>query len=261
MTIWQAALATSAATSCFDPVTIGSGVYMDGGREASNPVHLVEVEAQNIWCPSTGDLKSRVKCLVSLGAGHLGVNSMREKSFGSLSKALMAIVMETECTAENFVSTCEGEYLKRYFRFNVERGLEAVGLAEYKKPGVVESATEAYVNSLEQKFKVDNCVKNLYENQSRLVENFSSVTQFEVKLLQEGKRMILTPYQSSANLAQRYAIGKYPTFEIVVSLVVRLSFVDLGKCLAQEPTTNELLQSPGLGALARHRLPLNIAID
>lgn len=261
ITIWQAALATFAATSCFDPVNIGSRVYMDGGREANNPVHLVEVEARKIWCPNTGDLKPRAKCLVSLGTGHLGVNSMREKSFGPLSKTLMVIMMETEYTAERFVSTWEGGYLKRYFRFNVEQGLEEVGLAEYKKPGIVVAATEAYINSPEQKFKLDVCVKNLCKNLSRLVEDFSSVAQFEVKFLQEGKELILKPYQSSTDLAQRHTIGKYPTFEIVVSLVVRLSFINLGNCSAQEPTANESLQSPGLEALAKHRSSSNIAID
>jgi len=220
MTIWQASLATSAANSCFDPITIGSRVYMDGGREANNPVRLVEVEARKIWCPSTGDLKERVKCLVSLGSGYLGVNSMQEKSLGPLSKSLIATVMETEYTAERFVSTWEGECLKRYFRFNVEQGLEEVGLAEYKKLGVVEAATETYMNSLEQKVKVDDCVKNLHENLSRLVK---------VEFLQEGKRLILKSHQNSAYLTQRHTTGRYPTFEIVVSSVVRLSFVNLGK--------------------------------
>jgi hypothetical protein len=203
MTIWQAALATSAATSCFDPVTIGTCIYMDGGREANNSANLVDVEAQKIWCPNTGGLKPHVKCLVSLGAGHLGVNSTQEKRYGPLSKTLMAIVMETECFAERFVSAWEGECLTRYFRFNVEKNLEEVGLAEHKKPGVVEAATEAYVNSLEQKFKVDECVKNLLENRSRLVEDVSTTAQCEVKLLQEGKKLILKSHQSFTDLANR----------------------------------------------------------
>lgn len=60
-TICQAALATSAATTFFDSVSIGDRTFTDGGLGANNPVDEVEGEASNIWCPETGDLKPLVK--------------------------------------------------------------------------------------------------------------------------------------------------------------------------------------------------------
>ena len=50
-TICEAALATSAATTFFDPVKIGARKYVDGALGANNPVDEVEGEASNIWCP------------------------------------------------------------------------------------------------------------------------------------------------------------------------------------------------------------------
>ena len=44
-TICQAALATSAATTFFDPVSIGARTFADGVLGANNPVDEVEGEA------------------------------------------------------------------------------------------------------------------------------------------------------------------------------------------------------------------------
>lgn len=45
-TIYQAALATSAATIFFDPVSIGDRSFADGGLGANNPVDEVEGKRQ-----------------------------------------------------------------------------------------------------------------------------------------------------------------------------------------------------------------------
>ena len=63
-TICQAALATSAATTFFEPVSIGNRTFADGGLGANNPVDEVEGEAANIWCSESGDLKPLVKCFI-----------------------------------------------------------------------------------------------------------------------------------------------------------------------------------------------------
>lgn len=47
-TICQAALATSAATTFFEPVAIGNRSFADGGLGANNPVDEVEGEAANV---------------------------------------------------------------------------------------------------------------------------------------------------------------------------------------------------------------------
>ena len=47
-TICQAVLATSVATSFFEPVYIGARKFVDGALKANNPVIKVEGEALNI---------------------------------------------------------------------------------------------------------------------------------------------------------------------------------------------------------------------
>ncbi|PYH40041.1 phospholipase, patatin family protein, partial [Aspergillus saccharolyticus JOP 1030-1] len=112
-TICQTARATSAATTFFDPVSIGARRFADGALGANNPVEEVEREASDIWCRETGDLKP------------LHYNS------------------------------------KRYFRFNVEQGLQEVGLAEYQNQGLIEAATQGYLDHQTVDFRVRDCIENL----------------------------------------------------------------------------------------------------
>jgi len=130
-TICEAALATSAATSFFEPVHIGARKYVDGALGANNPVDEVEGEASNLWCPETGDLKPLVKCFVSIGTGNPGKKAIESNVLKFLSKTLVAIATETEKTAERFVARWRQHYDEsRYFRFNVHQGLQEVGLEE-----------------------------------------------------------------------------------------------------------------------------------
>jgi hypothetical protein len=50
---------------------------------------------------------------------------------------------------------------QRYFRFNVEQGLQGIGLEEFAKKPVIEAATQAYMTSPQQKMVVAICAKNL----------------------------------------------------------------------------------------------------
>jgi predicted acylesterase/phospholipase RssA len=65
--IWQAARATSAAPTFFEPMRIehsGVGIgYVDGGLGSNNPSELARDEAERIWNQITSC------CLVSIGTG------------------------------------------------------------------------------------------------------------------------------------------------------------------------------------------------
>ncbi|KAF2192161.1 kinase subdomain-containing protein, partial [Zopfia rhizophila CBS 207.26] len=175
-TICEAALATSAATGFFDPVSIGARQFVDGAFGANNPVDEVEGEAANIWCSETGDLKPLVKCFVSIGTGNPGKKAIEDNMFKFLSKSLVGIVTETEDTERKFVARWAKHFdQKRYFRFNVDQGLQDVGLAEYKEQGRVEAATDEYLRHQTQKFRVRDCVQNLQRKQTRTDVNFAAV--------------------------------------------------------------------------------------
>ncbi|KAH7111138.1 acyl transferase/acyl hydrolase/lysophospholipase [Dendryphion nanum] len=162
MTICDAALATSAASSFFDPVSIGARVFVDGALGANNPVDEVEGEASNIWCPQTGDLKPLVKCFISIGTGNPGTRAIKDSMLGFLSETLVRITTETEYTGRKFIARWRRHYDEnRLFRFNVDQGLQGVDLAEYKEEGTIEAATGQYLEYQEQRFRMRDCVRNL----------------------------------------------------------------------------------------------------
>ena len=173
-TICQAALATSAATGFFDPVSIGARQFVDGALGANNPVDEVEGEAANIWSSGIGDLKPLVKCFVSIGTGHPGKKALEDGMLGFLSKSLVGIATETEETERKFVARW-AKHLdeKRFFRFNVDQGLQDVGLAEHKEQGRMEAVTDEYLRHQAQKFRVRDCVLNLEQKQSVYIEDFA----------------------------------------------------------------------------------------
>lgn len=173
-TICEAALATSAATGFFAPVSITGRTFVDGALGANNPVDQVEEEAADIWCSTTGDLKPLVKCFISIGTGNPGKKALEDNIFKFLSKTLVQITTETEETAKRFIGRWRQHYdAKRYFRFNVEQGLQGVGLAEYREEGTIMAATDQYLDDQTRVSQVRNCVENLEQKQSVYILDFS----------------------------------------------------------------------------------------
>lgn len=173
-TICQAAHATSATTTFFDPMSIGNRTFADGGLGANNPVDEVEGEAANIWCSETGDLKPLVKCFISIGTGNPGNEAFKNSMIKFLSETVVRIATETEATEKKFIARWAKHFdEKRYFRFNVEQGLQNVGLEEYRKRGTVEAASEGYLTHVTQKFRVRDCIQNLRLKQSVYIQDFS----------------------------------------------------------------------------------------
>ncbi|KAG9514048.1 phospholipase, patatin family protein, partial [Aureobasidium melanogenum] len=145
--ICQATLATSAATTFFDPVSIGDRRFADGGFGASNLMDELEGETANIWCPKTGYLKPLVECFISIGTGNPGKKAFEDSLLGFPTKTTISIATETEHTDKNFIGR-RAKYFdqKRYFRFNVEQGLQDVGLEEHKKKRAIEAASYRYLS-------------------------------------------------------------------------------------------------------------------
>ncbi|KAI9652559.1 MAG: hypothetical protein M1821_008366 [Bathelium mastoideum] len=150
-TICEAALATSAATGFFDPVCIGERKFEDGGLLANNPAEEVEEEAANIWCSDSREVMPLVKCFVSVGTGNPGKKAIEDNMLKFLSKTLVDLATETERTEKRMIARWARLFTeKRYFRLNVEQGLQDIGLAEYKEQGRIEAATEEYLDHMQQ---------------------------------------------------------------------------------------------------------------
>ncbi|KAF4632611.1 hypothetical protein G7Y89_g5515 [Cudoniella acicularis] len=119
--IWEAPRATSAAATFFDAIKIGNQTYIDGATGHNNPIDA---------------------CIVKIGEG-----MPKLKNFGeNLEEALKDIATETETTQERFYKEFERRGLAdHYFRFNVQHGLDDVGLQEHLKVDVIEAAMERYL--------------------------------------------------------------------------------------------------------------------
>ena len=145
--IWEAARATSAASSFFDPIKIGpyNEEFVDGATGANNPVQELWNEAKFVWLDR--QIESSIQCLVSIGTGIPSLNP-----FGSnlkeIAGTLVKIATETESTAETFHrGHSELDDGNRYFRFNVTRGLEEIGLEDTSQKNLIMAATSRYVES------------------------------------------------------------------------------------------------------------------
>lgn len=155
-------------------MTIGVRKYVDGALGSNNPVRQVWKEAQSLWCRYDGQLELLVKCIVSVGTGNPGVSAIENSAWGFLSKTLKDIATDTERIAEDFAAHNRGLlYKKRYFRYNVEQGLQAIVLEEYQKQADIETVTQTYLASQALKFNVMECARNLGTKQCVLADNFS----------------------------------------------------------------------------------------
>ncbi|CEJ57466.1 Putative Pfs, NB-ARC and TPR domain protein (JCVI) [Penicillium brasilianum] len=176
VTICQAALATSAAITFFDPVNINDRLFADGGLGANNLVDEVEGEASNICCSETGDLKPLVKCFISIGTGNPGKKPFKDSMLKFLGQTVVQIATEAENTERKFIARWARHFdEKRYFRFNVEQGLQDIGLDEYKKKGVMEAATEGYLTHMVQKFRVRDCIQNMSLKENKTETSFATL--------------------------------------------------------------------------------------
>lgn len=141
-TIWEAARATSAASSFFSHIDIGSQRFTDGATECNNPVEDLLDEANEIW-PGALD---RVARIVSIGTGKPKLEAFG-KNLIEVGKTLVRISTDTERVAERFERFSHDRGLDgAYFRFNVTQGLEDVGLESYDQQGKIWAATNHYLN-------------------------------------------------------------------------------------------------------------------
>ncbi|KAK4919928.1 hypothetical protein LTR49_012526 [Elasticomyces elasticus] len=167
--IVEAALATSAATSYFETATIGNRKFVDGGLAVNNPAEEVEWEARDIWCTESGlsDIKELVSCFVSIGTGVPSPMCIEESLQLFATSTMPNLISETERTEKKIVARWHHELDNgRFFRFNVDQGLQNVGLADYQQEGRIDASTTTYLNHQMQLSRVRDCVKRLVLKQS-----------------------------------------------------------------------------------------------
>ncbi|ERF69251.1 hypothetical protein EPUS_09068 [Endocarpon pusillum Z07020] len=161
--IWEVARATSATPLFFDPIKIGRfGEGFTGGRpDIDNPIQTVWNEAQHVFLREEMMLKGNLKCLVSIGTGEPSLEAFggNLRAVG-LSIGRMAIY--SRIVAHSFQSA-HGELVRnhQYFRFNIDQGLEDIGLEHSTRAGDIMKATRNYLQSAELSSQIQACAGRL----------------------------------------------------------------------------------------------------
>jgi len=159
-TIVEAARATSAAPTFFDPVRINNGATLrDGGMLNNNPIEELvnEVTTQREF------QDKEISCIVSIGTGMLKQNILGD-SLATVAKNCANIATETEGTHRAFEDReCgdNGRFRGKYFRFNVAHGVEDVSLEEWKAMAAMYDFTYSYLKESEIRDKVIRCSDKL----------------------------------------------------------------------------------------------------
>ena len=149
-TISEAARATSAASTIFEPLQVEvNGVpysFVDAGLGYNCPIHLVMNEARRIWG------NRPFGCILSLGTG-VQPDAAVGKTLQEVAKTCKDMATNAEKIANAFylgLESQDSELLQVYSRLNVDQGLASVRLDEHEKLSVVGARTTAYL-SLHQK--------------------------------------------------------------------------------------------------------------
>jgi len=168
--VWQAARATSAASGFFDPINVQFGSYKesytDGATGANNPINYLWHEAKEAFLEPGENLEDNIDCVISIGTGIPAVEPFGS-SMKAIAKSIVAISTETEDTAKVFRRTHE-ELVKaeKYFRFNVSRGLENIGLEKVERKDDIINITNLYLESDETFELLEKCVNALKHHES-----------------------------------------------------------------------------------------------
>ena len=206
-TIWEACRATSAAPSYFEPIKIGDDgeqeTFVDGGLGYNNPVEQVLEEARRIFP------RRKVACVVSVGTGVANVIAFPDSPKTSpvkLINALKYMATESDTMAEKMHGRFQN-VKDTYFRFSVDRGLQGIGLEEWKELSNVRTFTTEYLNQRIISEQVNQVVRALLA--SKVVSQEGSNRLIQLSGRSSGAR---GPLGLPQTLEWRPNGGSIPTF-------------------------------------------------
>ena len=181
--IWQVARATSAAPSYFKPVRLNNNRYYDAAVDLNNPSWEVVKEVSLL----AGGSYDAIDVLLSVGGGNGRVNKPKSKSGGgSLEKDLADISDVVHHKVRS-----ESENLFKYYRLDVEEGLQDVRLNEWKPKSSgkttlqrIREATARYLQKKEVRSQCQDCAADLVRKRAQRArtmrwECFATGTQYK----------------------------------------------------------------------------------
>ncbi|KAK0623692.1 acyl transferase/acyl hydrolase/lysophospholipase [Immersiella caudata] len=162
MTVWQAARATSAAPTLFNPIAIGNTTTLrDGGLRNNNPIMEVMEELEHEFYARGSD----IACIVSIGTGVSKTDFFQNRDIlKSVAEICAKIATDTktiEATFRNVYAAAGKPLRERYFRFEVDQGLRGMGMEEWKKMSEVFSVTTTYLSDGARREAMGKCAATL----------------------------------------------------------------------------------------------------
>jgi hypothetical protein len=159
--IWEAARATLADPTFFEPITIDRVIYGGGGTGWNNPAAEAITEAHKIW-PNRP-----IGCLLSIGTGlerAIQLSYTDESSpelrarllylfapKASFQQGVAQYCIDSLTSCEKIHRDLSSKFPDRiapyenYFRLNVSQGMCEIGLEEWKKIGDIIALTQNYM--------------------------------------------------------------------------------------------------------------------
>lgn len=165
--IWEAGRATSAAPTFFKRISIAdehglSLDFIDGGLGCNNPTARILAEAKHIF-------KDRyISTVVSVGTGQAKTIALPKPGFGQkvLPLDVVSVLKKIATDCERIAQDMAGRFEADpgvYFRFNVDQGLQNVGLGDWEKLNDVAAHTHAYMRLHDNSQRADNAARAMKE--------------------------------------------------------------------------------------------------
>jgi predicted acylesterase/phospholipase RssA len=200
--IWEAARCTSAAPSFFRSMFVyvpaPGGWYVDGGLRHNNPAQLVLDEAALIWpsvkrfclvsigtgrqknvefvdieyssAPKADSSKNPIRSVLSRLPGSKLLGKVKNTPSGlgeviKIGKACVAMSTSSDPVDDSVFKIANSRdpgHRFPYYRFNVEKGMESIGLAEWKAKVRMGELTAQYMRTGQGQLKRNTCVQDLW---------------------------------------------------------------------------------------------------
>ena len=154
--IWQVARATSAAPTYFKPPLIDGLEYVDGGFGANNPCVEIYEEVRKM----NNDSKKSASTILSIGTGKnnearrfKGTGFQRYLNYLNFARKWASDSEQTHLA----MLKAKREVNFKYFRLNVEEGLDLMKLDEWRARGPVRTKLGEYIGAFRSSSRKDGC--------------------------------------------------------------------------------------------------------
>jgi hypothetical protein len=146
----------------FDKISLkaSGATFVDGAMRLNNPIYELIREAERVYP------QHDIGCVVSIGTGWVSPASLDNAKLRHVVAACAKIALDAQGKADEFLHDSRGTELwkaKKYFRFNVEQGMQDVKLDEWSEMERMDAMTTAYLSRKDKANEVQSCARCLLD--------------------------------------------------------------------------------------------------